>query len=135
MIGLFFFKALFLVQYGAFLIAFGPKHVFMHYPIVGDSCVYNLFMGCTFDFCRGIHMVYGLYRYTSFHGCEGGLKGVTFYYTEPKHKKKVTFKVQSGPQNACKVGPFEWPLYSLCPVIASIYAFECPMQEIPYERK
>ncbi len=82
MIGLIFFKALFLVQYG-------PNHVFMHYPIVGDSCVYNLLIECTFDFCRGIHVVYELYRHTLFHGCEG----VTFYYTEPKHKKKVTFKM------------------------------------------
>ncbi len=61
----------------------------MHYPIVGDSCVYNLLIECTFDFCRGIHVVYELYRHTLFHGCEG----VTFYYTEPKHKKKVTFKM------------------------------------------
>jgi hypothetical protein len=42
MVGLIFFKALFLVQYGVFFIAFGPKHLFMHYPTVGDSCVYNL---------------------------------------------------------------------------------------------
>jgi hypothetical protein len=34
-----------------------------------------------------------------------------------------------------KIAPYEWPLYSLCPMNASIYAFECPMQEIPYERK
>jgi hypothetical protein len=100
-----FFKALFLVQYGVFLIAFGLKHVCMHYPIDGDSCVYSLFIECTFDFCGGMYMVYGLYRHTLFHGCEGGLQGVTFYYTEPKHKKKVTFKEQSGPQNACKDGP------------------------------
>ncbi len=56
-------------------------------------------------------MVYGLYRHTLFHGCERGLKGVTFYYTERKHRKKVTFKVQSGPQNCTQWMAFAFALW------------------------
>jgi hypothetical protein len=111
MIGLIFFKALFLVQYRVFLIAFGPKHVFMHYPIDGDSCVYNLIIECTFDFCRGIYMVYGLYRHTLFHGCEGGLKGVTFYYTEPKHKIESNFQCTKWASECMQRWP---PMNGLC---------------------
>jgi len=38
-------------------------------------------------------MVYGVYRHTLFHGCEGGLKGVTFLSYRTKTQKESNFQI------------------------------------------
>ncbi len=92
-----------------------------------------------FWFCGGLggYMCYGLHGHTLFHICEDGLKGVTFYYTKPKYKKKMPSNLKGNRAWECmQRGPCECSLYAFCILNAPIHIFVSPMPfEAPYKNE